>query len=66
MDEVAPVPVETVALLGKGITPLRLVGTVSLHVYPQLDSPMGELAPIAVGAVALLREVAAEGTLGLD
>lgn len=60
MDEVAAVSVAAMALLGKGMAPLGLVGPIGLHVYPQLFWSVGELALAPVRAETFLGEVSAE------
>ena len=61
VNEVATTSVTTVAFLGKGMTSFCLVGTIGLHVYAKLLRTMSKLAFVAVGTVAFLGEVFAEG-----
>lgn len=64
MDEVTAFSIAAVALFGEGVTALGLVRSIMFHVDSQLFGPVGELALLAVGAVALFGEILAEGSLG--
>ena len=64
MDEVTPLSVVAVAFFREGVAGFGLVGSITFHVDSKFFGPVGELALLAVGAVALFGEVFAEGSLG--
>lgn len=60
VDEVAAIAEAAVALLREGVASLGLVGSIVLHVNPQVLRPVGELALAAVGAAPPLHEIFAQ------
>lgn len=60
VDEVAAIAKAAVALLREGVASLGLVGSIVLHVNPQVLRPVGELALAAVGTAPPLHEIFAQ------
>ena len=65
MDEVAAIAKAAVALLREGVASLGLVGSIVLHVNPQVLRPVGELALAAVRTAPPLHEIFAQRAFGL-
>ena len=65
VDEIAAVAEAAVTLLREGIASLGLVGSIVLHVNPQVLRPVRELALTAVGTASSFHEIFTERALGL-
>lgn len=64
VNEVTAITVAAVTFLREGVTSFGLVGTISLHVYPELLRSMSELALVAVRTEAFFCEIFAQRALG--
>lgn len=65
VDEVASISKAAVPFFRESMASLRFVRSIMLHVNPEVMGAMSELALAAVGAVAAVHVVFAEGTLSL-